>query len=311
MIALACSLLSGEDAIVFLNEFQPRSGRPATWKLEGPTVSEAGPYDEPRLPQDPQGGDEGSLSSFQKGNARPPETLPSIRNVRLLHDYSVRLRSDGIGLIELLNVVLIIGVVVAIVLPMVMGAIQRAREAAAMAYMRSWPAAVELFRQRYNQYPGSLADLTESGFLGFMGSGKVQYTFTLAQKVARAPVPSGQIVANVQQESWWTAVTQWSFVSPAWAGQAPGGDQDGDGNKGHGNNPGGCDPDNPGQGVGGPCNNNNNNNTNGNNGGGNGGSAWEGWATPVGGKGKHFYIDETGTIRYSVDTSANASSPQI
>lgn len=198
----------------------------------------------------------------------------------------------GFTVLELLVVLGIMSLILTYALNMWSGAKRRAQEAAALSYVKGWPTAVEAFYINFNRYPKNLGELVSNRLLGQMDSGKVPYTFTLAQKVASAPAL--QMFASSQQDSWWTPVMAWVSVSPAWATHE-GGDPD----KGHGNEPGGpggCDPGNPGQG--GLC-------------GGGGGTGWEGWANPLSSKGKHFYVDDTGVIRYTFDATAGSSSAPI
>lgn len=228
--------------------------------------------------------------------------------------------AKGFGIVELLNVVLIVAVLATIAIVVANGAVQRAREAAAMAYLRSWPLAMENFRLANDRYASSLEELLQSGYLGRMGPDRVQYTFSLGQKVTFVP---GSLGLHARRESpgrWQAVLARWRSSGVAWAagkGGGQGNDSGGSGNssntggdadKGHGNDPDRCDEDNPGQGSGGPCNRNGDGDTPT---AASGGAGWEGWATPVGGKGRHFYIDETGTIRYAVNTGAGASSPPI
>ena len=101
------------------------------------TVSEAQLHDEPRLPEKPHGGNGGSPPLLQGESPCPPDVPSGLRTARLLQEHPARRRSDGVSLVELLNAIMIIGVLAAIALPIVMTASQRAREAAAIAYMRS------------------------------------------------------------------------------------------------------------------------------------------------------------------------------
>lgn len=284
------------------------------------TVSGTSHHEAPRLPGEPCEGH--GLS-------------PGPRRRGVLSRVSPARSSAGFSLIELLNVVMVIGVLAAIATPMLLTAVQRARETAAVAYMKSWPSAINLFYLDFDRFPATLAELEESGYITPAGpSLRLHYAFTLVQKVAGVPSATPRMARSGPVRSWWAAVTEWDFVGSAWAAHNPdhqtgppgGSSEEEDKDKGHGNNPGGCDPDNPGQGAGGPCGGDGGSGgdgggTAGNGGNGGGGAAgagdggagsgWEGWANPVSGQGKHFYVDETGTIRFSMNAPAGADSSPI
>jgi type II secretion system protein G len=63
----------------------------------------------------------------------------------------------GFTLIELLIVVAIIGIIVAIAIPNLLNAIQRAKQKRSMGDMRSLGTAVEAYSIDYNSYPGAAA----------------------------------------------------------------------------------------------------------------------------------------------------------
>ncbi len=72
-------------------------------------------------------------------------------------------RRPGFTLIELLVVVTIIGILVALLLPAIVGAIRRANEARVSADIQTLAVALQSFRNTYGEYPPSRVVLSESG----------------------------------------------------------------------------------------------------------------------------------------------------
>ena len=77
----------------------------------------------------------------------------------------MRIRRDkrGFTLIELLIVVAIIGIIVAIAIPNLLNAIQRAKQKRTMADMRAIGTAAEAYAVDNNRYPASAAFALPSG----------------------------------------------------------------------------------------------------------------------------------------------------
>ena len=71
--------------------------------------------------------------------------------------------NKGFTLIELLIVVAIIGIIVAIAIPNLLNAIQRAKQKRTMADMRSAGTAAEAYAVDFNHYPGAAAIVWPSG----------------------------------------------------------------------------------------------------------------------------------------------------
>ena len=74
-----------------------------------------------------------------------------------------RNNSKGFTLIELLIVVAIIGIIVAIAIPNLLNAIQRAKQKRTMADMRSAGTAAEAYAVDFNHYPAAAAASLPSG----------------------------------------------------------------------------------------------------------------------------------------------------
>jgi type II secretion system protein G len=72
--------------------------------------------------------------------------------------------NKGFTLIELLIVVAIIGIIVAIAIPNLLNAIQRAKQKRTMADMRSAGTAAEAYAVDFNSYPAAAAVTLPSGF---------------------------------------------------------------------------------------------------------------------------------------------------
>jgi prepilin-type N-terminal cleavage/methylation domain-containing protein len=77
----------------------------------------------------------------------------------------------GFTMIELLMVIIIIGVLIALLLPAIMGAMKTARNAAVSSEINQLAQALESFKSRYGDYPPSRVLLEESGnYSQYIGS---------------------------------------------------------------------------------------------------------------------------------------------
>jgi len=74
-------------------------------------------------------------------------------------------RQTGFSLIELLIVVAVIGILAAVAIPNLIGAVQRSRQSRTMADMRMIGEGIELYQKDHSQYPvnasGTVADLAD------------------------------------------------------------------------------------------------------------------------------------------------------
>ena len=122
---------------------------------------------------------------------------------------NVRGLSQGFSLIELLIVVSIIGIIASIAIPNLIQSKAAANEAAAIAYLRSWTTAQELYILKYGVYADADGQLFDDGLISVKPTADSHgYTFSLDN-------PSGA------QETWWgrgwpntpgTTGSRWFFI---------------------------------------------------------------------------------------------------
>ncbi len=89
-------------------------------------------------------------------------------------------QSRGFTLIELLIVVAVIGIIAALALPNLQSSKKAANEAAAIAHLRTWTSAQELYFQRHQVYAGNEQDLVAEGLVGNPDPEQSGYVFALA-----------------------------------------------------------------------------------------------------------------------------------
>ena len=77
----------------------------------------------------------------------------------------LRKHEQGFTLIELMVVVIIIGILVAIAVPLYGGVQARARDNACMANVRTLNGAVAMFQAEEDEYPGTVDELVDAGFI--------------------------------------------------------------------------------------------------------------------------------------------------
>jgi len=85
----------------------------------------------------------------------------------------------GFSLIELLIVVAILGIVAAIAIPSLTQSKKAANEASAIAYIRTWSSAQELYFQKYGYYADADNQLVQEGFIGVDPPDRLGYIFSI------------------------------------------------------------------------------------------------------------------------------------
>jgi type IV pilus assembly protein PilA len=85
----------------------------------------------------------------------------------------------GFSLIELLIVVAVIGLIAAIAVPNLTSSRKAANEAAAIAHLRSWTSAQEIYFQRFGSYADDHSLLEEQGLAGEANPERLGYSFRL------------------------------------------------------------------------------------------------------------------------------------
>ena len=88
-------------------------------------------------------------------------------------------REEGFTLIELMIVVAIIAIIAAIAIPSLLNARKAGNEASAISSLRTLSTVNEQYRTRFQNYSGSLLDLSTAGYIdSVLGAGqKSGYTF--------------------------------------------------------------------------------------------------------------------------------------
>lgn len=98
--------------------------------------------------------------------ARPRRPAPSARPDRTATDDGRRTTGDGrkgFTLVELLIVIVVLGILMALLLPVINGAMRTARNAAVSAEINQIATALENFKSKYGTYPPSRVYLMENG----------------------------------------------------------------------------------------------------------------------------------------------------
>ena len=120
-----------------------------------------------------------------------------------------RCRSQGFSLIELLIVVTVIGIIASMAIPNLLRSKMAANEAAAIAYLRSWTTAQELYLLKFGSYADADGQLFDEGLISVKPTADSHgYTFSLDNP------PNSQ-------DAWWgegwpdtpsTTGSRWFFI---------------------------------------------------------------------------------------------------
>lgn len=86
---------------------------------------------------------------------------------------------SGFSLLELLIVVAVIAIIASLAIPNLQNSKKAAYEAAAIAYMRSWTSAQELYSMRHGTYADADNQLVGDGFIGNPDPDAQGYTFSI------------------------------------------------------------------------------------------------------------------------------------
>lgn len=136
--------------------------------------------------------------------------------------------SKGFSLIELLIVVAVIVIIAAIAVPNLIQSKKAANEAAAIAHIRTWSSAQEIYLTRYAAYASSEGELLEAGLVGTQDPERSGYVFSIdnppglrtAWWGGAAPLEpgvSGDRYFYIDQ----TGVIRWSLEGPAGPDSSP------------------------------------------------------------------------------------------
>lgn len=85
----------------------------------------------------------------------------------------------GFSLIEILIVVAVIAIIAAIAVPSLQSSKKAAYEGAAIAYMRTWTSAQELYYQKFGHYADADQQLIAQGLIGNPDPDRLGYIFSL------------------------------------------------------------------------------------------------------------------------------------
>ncbi|MFQ5989686.1 MAG: type IV pilin protein [Candidatus Methylomirabilales bacterium] len=221
---------------------------------------------------------------------------------------------SGFTLVELLIAIAVLVVIVLIGVPYYNGMIARAQEAAALSYMTQWPTAQALFYTDNRRFATSLDQLHAGAYLPPANSAKIGYNFEITDLTAQAPSQDQPMLASASyrpDDPWWQRL---GLVKLAWADDNDDEDEaeeedkddededeDEDKDKGEGDddNQGGDEgqPAAPSSSSGGTLSG--------------GGFGWEGYADPIDARQRHFYIDQTKTIRFAKGRRAHRYDPLV
>ena len=133
----------------------------------------------------------------------------------------------GFSLIELLIVVAVISIIAAIAVPNLLTAKKAANEAAAIAYVRTWSSAQEIYLTLHQTYATSNDQLVADGLVTAADPSRLGYTFMLDggnNAVQWSGTADPAEFGTTGDRSFFldhTGVIRWANPGPADAGSAP------------------------------------------------------------------------------------------
>lgn len=137
-------------------------------------------------------------------------------------------RPWGFSLIELLLVVAVIAIIAAIAVPNLLSTKKAANEAAAVAHIRTWSSAQEIYLTRHGSYASSEEELRADGLVGTPDPERLGYIFSIDNPAGlrdrwwgsaqpQEPGVSGDRYFYIDQ----TGAIRWSTEGPANAESPP------------------------------------------------------------------------------------------
>lgn len=137
-------------------------------------------------------------------------------------------RRKGFSLIELLIVVAVIAIIAAIAVPNLLSSKKAANEAAAIAHIRTWSSAQEIYLTRHGIYASSEEELVADGLVGTPDPEQLGYVFSIDNPSGlrdrwwgsarpQEPGVSGDRYFYIDQ----TGAIRWSREGPATAESPP------------------------------------------------------------------------------------------
>jgi len=132
----------------------------------------------------------------------------------------------GFSLIELLIVVAVISIIAAVAVPSLMSSRKAANEAAAIAHLRTWSSAQELYWNLHQRYAASAEELLANGLIGNPDPQGLGYQYSINNAVGLAWEGTGDPIEDgVTGDRHFfidnTGVIRWAVGAQANASSAP------------------------------------------------------------------------------------------